>query len=135
MLEEFGNTKSSTDGKQGYCKLCSKLKDKRHYSTSETRRIKIRQDSSDRIDRARKFILSHFSEHYCVDCGESDIVVLEFDHISDKTKNISQMISHGMTIEQISKEIQKCEVRCANCHKRKTAKQFGWWKLLDKHKG
>ena len=45
------------------------------------------------------------------------------------------MIAHGNSIESIQAEINKCEVRCANCHKIKTAHQFGWWKLLDKHKG
>jgi len=56
-LDEFGNTKSSKDGKQGYCKLCSKQKDKKHYITSPTRKSKIRENSDYRIDRARKYIL------------------------------------------------------------------------------
>jgi hypothetical protein len=134
-LDEFGNKKSSKDGKQGYCKLCSKQKDKKHYTNSSTRKSKIRENSNYRIDRARKYILDYLLVNHCVDCGESDIVVLEFDHIASKERNISLMISRGMTEIQLQNEISKCEVRCANCHKRKTAKQFGWWKLLDKHKG
>ena len=134
-LDEFGNRKSSADGKQGYCKTCSKQKDKNHYILSDTRKAKIRKNNSVRIDLAREFIYSYLTEHACVECGESDILVLEFDHIEEKSYGISQMMSSGMPIEKISNELMKCEVRCANCHKRKTAKQFSWWKLLDKHKG
>lgn len=30
---------------------------------------------------------------------------------------------------KILSEIEKCDVRCANCHKRRTARQFNWSKL------
>ena len=29
----------------------------------------------------------------------------------------------------LKQEIAKCEVVCANCHRRRTAKQFGWYRL------
>ena len=66
--------------------------------------------------------------HPCIDCGESDIVVLEFDHLKDKKNNIATILQNGSTLNQLKKEMLKCEVRCANCHKKKTAKQFNWYK-------
>jgi hypothetical protein len=69
--------------------------------------------------------------HPCVDCGESDPVVLEFDHvIGEKKHNIAYLVRSGRNWRSITKEIQKCEVRCANCHRRATARRDGNWKKL-----
>lgn len=56
----------------------------------------------------------------CKDCGESNPIVLDFDHIRDKKYNVSRMIHDGFSWKAISKEIQKCEVVCANCHRIRT---------------
>ena len=54
---------------------------------------------------------------------------LEFDHVNgEKEFDVSQMICHGTKWERIAAEIEKCEVRCANCYKRRTAKRGGWFK-------
>ena len=67
----------------------------------------------------------------CSDCPENDPIVLEFDHVrGTKLQNITDMIGSN-SIESIQEEIDKCEVRCANCHKRKTAKQLGFYSYLD----
>jgi len=52
--------------------------------------------------------------------------VLEHDHFDgvDRLDSISNMIGHGETWPRIAAEIPKGEVRCANCHKRRTARQF-----------
>jgi hypothetical protein len=64
----------------------------------------------------------------CVDCGESDPCVLDFDLTrGEKEGNISSMVGNGMNWQRIANEIAKCEIRCANCHRRKTARQCGWW--------
>lgn len=74
--------------------------------------------------RNRKFVDDFLSENPCIDCGESDIVVLEFDHIgTDKAMDVSMMVSNGTGIERLKKEIAKCQVRCANCHRRITRKR------------
>jgi hypothetical protein len=54
----------------------------------------------------------------CVDCGESNHVVLDFDHVKgDKLKNVSGMVHQSYSIKTIQKEIDKCEIRCSNCHR------------------
>jgi hypothetical protein len=75
----------------------------------------------------REYIWNYLSKHVCIDCGESDPLVLEFDHIGNKIMPVSE-IAHNNSLVQVKNEILKCEVRCANCHRRKTAVQFGWFK-------
>jgi len=72
----------------------------------------------------------YLSNNPCVDCGESDPIVLEFDHIDPSTKSfkISRRISGSTTSwKRIYEEILKCEIRCANCHRRRTAQQFNYY--------
>ena len=68
---------------------------------------------------------AYLSVHPCVDCGETDTRVLEFDHVSgEKRKAISALVQYSR--KAVLAEILKCEVVCANCHKRRTWKQLGY---------
>ena len=110
LLEEFYNQKSSRDGKQRYCKECHDLRNRR------THQLK------------RKFLVEYLSQKGCSECPEKDPVTLEFDHVSgSKLLCVSTMISAGFSLKRIKEEIEKCVVRCANCHRRKTAKEQGWY--------
>jgi len=72
----------------------------------------------------------YLSSHPCVDCGQTDIRVLEFDHVrGQKTDEISHLLSQGCGWSRIQAEIAKCEVRCANCHRIKTSERGSWWRL------
>lgn len=68
----------------------------------------------------------------CIDCGEKDPIVLEFDHRDPAMKvfSISRAISHGFGWSRALAEMEKCDIRCANCHRRRTAIQFGWARAL-----
>jgi hypothetical protein len=77
-----------------------------------------------------RFVWNYLELHPCIDCGEDDPVVLQFDHQGDKTMKVSQMVNHS-SLERLSAEIAKCEVRCGNCHTRRTAKQLGWYEWRD----
>lgn len=58
----------------------------------------------------------------CADCGESyPYWVMDFDHLEDKSFNISQMVrNQGCSMELLEKEIAKCEIVCSNCHRTRT---------------
>jgi len=116
------------DGLQTKCKICSRSHSRLYYSNSSTKnKENIIKRNKERKIEIRNFVLSYLKTHPCVDCGETDPVVLEFDHLYNKSENVNKLMAHSISI--VSDEISKCEVRCANCHRRKTAKQFGSYKL------
>jgi hypothetical protein len=65
----------------------------------------------------------------CIDCGIADPLVLQFDHRERKTNNVSWAVSAGWSLRRLTEEIAKCDVRCANCHRRRTARMAGWSRL------
>ena len=50
--------------------------------------------------------------------------VMDFDHIEDKVGAVSQLIKAN-NIGALKKEIEKCEIVCANCHRRRTFIRLG----------
>lgn len=81
--------------------------------------------------RNRDYVLNYLKKNPCVDCEESDPIVLQFDHVrGEKKRNISQMVARHAKLEVIKEEIKKCDVRCANCHARVTASRGGFWKTI-----
>ena len=56
--------------------------------------------------------------HPCVDCGETDIRQLTFDHRNpvEKQHDIGWLLRYGGTQIALMKEIAKCDVRCRHCH-------------------
>lgn len=84
------------------------------------------REASTAANRRRAY--QYLAEHPCVDCGETDPVVLEFDHVRGiKRHDVSTMIAGGFTWATIEEEIAKCDIRCGNDHKRRTAKQRGFY--------
>jgi hypothetical protein len=82
--------------------------------------------------RNRERMWEFFRNAECMDCGIRDFAVLELDHREplDKRDDVSTLIRRRHSWSLISKEIAKCDVVCANCHRKRTAKYFGWRKLL-----
>jgi 5-methylcytosine-specific restriction endonuclease McrA len=82
-----------------------------------------------KLQVGRDIIAIHINKG-CVDCGELDPIVLEFDHVDPTTKykDVSKLL--GKSLHKLEDEITKCQVVCANCHKRRTAKMFGSWRTI-----
>lgn len=81
--------------------------------------------------RAKPFIQEYLGTHPCVDCGESDPVVLEFDHVGRKRQGLSVLTAEGASIELLRDEIGQCEVVCVNCHRRRTGHRENWRRAAD----
>lgn len=110
------------------CKFCIRKYTKKHYKdNSVTYKRHAKKNTKRYRAEARDFIWEYLSTHPCVDCGESDPIVLEFDHIRDKRMSIS-VGTRFLSLKKLKEEIGKCAIRCANCHRRSTAKKLGWWK-------
>ncbi len=67
-----------------------------------------------------KLIQQTLASTPCVDCGLLDLLLLEFDHIGDKRGNVIAMARRGCALKTLQNEIARCQVRCANCHRRRT---------------
>jgi hypothetical protein len=128
-IDQFRLNAKSPDGHQNWCKTCARNYDNKLYLTP-ARKDQIRYSVVVARAKAQEFIWSYLIDHPCVDCGERDPIVLEFDHRGEAPKEfgVADMIGRGFGVDRIMKEISKCDVRCANCHRRKTAWQFGTWK-------
>jgi 5-methylcytosine-specific restriction endonuclease McrA len=99
---------------------------RRHYVANRDKVIaKAKEYSIKTRVRIRAFITAHLKANPCVDCGETDAIVLEFDHVRDKDFNISDATRKGVSMKKLKDEIAKCEVRCSNCHRRKTYERSG----------
>lgn len=118
----------STGWKSGFASYCVKCRSK--WRKKNPRYKQQNAAARDRAkSRARQYCYDYLTTHPCVDCGVTDPTVLTFDHVRGrKYLVISRMIVNGCGLPKIQREIDKCEVRCANCHFRKTAKQLGFWK-------
>lgn len=120
QLEEFSINSMRKDGHQSVCKKCRSIFDKkRHQNPIE--KTRVRDKNNEMRARNIQFINNYLLEHPCIDCGEKDTVVLQFDHVRGSKKgNVSEMSQRGFGLTTIIEEIAKCEVRCANCHIRQT---------------
>ncbi len=121
---ELFNWKYKNKGVRSYhCKECSREYLKKHYASNKDYYIKkAKKWNNIRGEEILDLLKDYFSNNSCIDCGESNWIVLEFDHKDRENKfmEVSLMCSGRYSIDKIKKEIQKCEVRCANCHRRVT---------------
>jgi hypothetical protein len=108
------------------CKACVLIRTRKSYFKDHKRQKAIRKrNTSKRRQERKQKILEYLLKHPCVDCGEKDPIVLEFDHLKNKSFDISD--GHMRPWDIFLEEMNKCEIVCANCHKRRTAKRAGNW--------
>ena len=117
--------------RQRWCKFCQARANKLHYQNNKQIYLDRAIARNARVNTENKQRLyAYLSSHPCVDCGEADIRVLEFDHVHDnKTLTIARLLDHATSWAVVEAEIAKCEVRCANCHRIRTNERGNWWRF------
>lgn len=129
----FGTTRNT---RNKVCKKCCAEAVRRCYAGLSGYKTKAKRRHRERCIERSKFMLEYLKAHPCVDCGEKDPIILQFDHLNptEKSRDVTGMTNMGY--QRIIEEIAQCEVRCANCHVRRTMKQQNSlrWQLLQQEK-
>lgn len=131
--EDLFPWKNKTLGKRSStCKVCQREYGKAHYGSNKDYYLSKNSRNTPEIRKRNKdYIIKYLLSNPCVDCGENDIEVLQFDHIDmvgSKGKRISDY--SRSSINALQEEIDKCEVRCGNCHIRRTRRQMGFFREM-----
>jgi hypothetical protein len=124
-VEAFAWHRKALGQRQPYCRQCQSEYGKAHYAAN--RRRYIEQEARRKRARAEqrmRFLIEYFRSRPCADCGETDPLVLEFDHLKDKRFDIGAGLP-DRNWDALLREMEKCEVVCANCHRRRTARRLG----------
>jgi hypothetical protein len=122
--EEFGFRNRASGKRHSICKPCQVVYRQTYYERhgAEAIHTRVYAHTVRYRQRNREFLDAYLASHPCVDCGLADRVVLEFDHVTgSKRAALSVLARSAATIATLREEIAKCVVRCANCHRRRTA--------------
>ena len=102
----------------------------------QRRRARQKTNKENARQRSREYIAQYFATHPCADCGESDPIVLTFDHLPGKHKkraDVSSLVHDGYGLDAIKAEIAKTDVVCFNCHSLRTQQRTGAYRFrMDK---
>lgn len=129
----FGFKNKEKKTLQAYCRSCNKGYQAKHYiENKENYAAKAKEYKIQYKKKVYSWIKNFVLENPCVDCRIDDFRVIHFDHRDplEKEFEISAGITANINLEELKEEIKKCDVRCANCHMLRTAKQFNWYNSL-----
>ena len=130
-IEAFPIKDKARGTRRHYCLPCCREYGREHYQANRAVYLaRTRKHHADRRPRHRALVREYLMTHPCVDCGVVDPMVLEFDHRDPamKVDDVGRLIHTG-TLAALRSEIDKCDVRCGNCHRRKTLLQFGSYRV------
>ena len=101
-------------GSYSYCASCRKEIDAQYNKRRDKAKKYAQIEARAKVNKA--YILDYLESHPCEHCGNNNPIVLEFHHLKDKRYNVSEM-PYSYSMGSIKKEIEKCQVLCANCHR------------------
>src|SRR4051812_48457382 len=113
-LECFSKNSGRKDGLSPQCKECHKVMRRVHY---EQNKEKVLKQIDRKKEEYRKWFIS-LKDKPCLDCKQLyPHYVMDFDHLRDKEFGLSKTLNYNWGRQRVLKEIEKCELVCANCHR------------------
>jgi hypothetical protein len=132
-VEQFAWRRKPRGQLDTYCRPCRADYKQMHYAASRERYIANAARRKQSLAEERtKFLIEYFATHPCVEFAEADPLVLEFNHLGDKSFTIGAQLRYR-DWETLLREIAKCEVVCANCHRRTAIRRGSVRALLCGH--
>jgi len=121
-LSKFGKNKHRSGGYNTYCGPCKKLYDAEYQKKNKIRVNAIRAKNKKKLRNEARKILDKKKQVPCADCKKEYIpFAMDFDHVRGKKEfNISSITNKTTSIKRIEKELAKCDVVCAICHRYRT---------------
>lgn len=131
-LDKYHKYHKGPHGLEYNCKECDKVYLDKLKVTETWKASRAKTNDKVKIKRndRRKKLYDYLEGKCCTDCGETNILTLEFDHVRGiKVGNVSSLIGNKPW-ETVLKEIAKCDIRCSSCHSIRTAKSRNYAKYL-----
>ncbi len=119
---DTSNFAKRNEGFQSRCRACHSLYTRKHYAENKDYYMK-------KARRNGKKYAANIDEYKsstpCLDCGNIfPAECMDFDHVTGKKEfSIGTKKSYGFSPIML-KEIEKCELVCANCHRIRTRKRL-----------
>ena len=104
------------------CKDCQKIIRKQSYQNNRQHYLEYEKINTPKRRKGnRRFITEFKTNKPCKDCNKIyPPYVMDFDHLRDKEFGLSKTLSYQWGKERVIREIEKCELVCANCHRERT---------------
>lgn len=130
-LKDFAKKSASKDGLAPWCKACFAENAAEKYKSDPNERARKVRNRQTLRQRNQALVRQYLEGRACIDCTIWDWRVLQFDHRGDEPKEFNIGDALGWySAGRLLREIEKCDVRCANCHQIKTAERSGLWRSL-----
>ena len=128
-IENFGWKNRLLGKRHAVCKACTAVRSSNwYYENQDRQKENVRRNNQNYREQARQYVFQYLLVHPCSSCGEPDPRVLEFHHEGNKESEVSRLMGRGASLDALKAEMAKCTVLCANCHRKLTSDERGWYK-------
>ena len=105
------------------CKACMRARGRLYYQNNRTSQLPLAIKRRHKAYAIKRAYIEDVKDRPCVDCRQKfPSCAMDFDHRGSENKlgNVSRITVQNWSLERIKKEIEKCDIVCANCHRVRT---------------